>query len=110
VRVIRGPLLSEVHVFFSQVQHILRLCEGPGIEGLAVDIQNLVDVSNENNRELVMRLETSVNNEDRTFYADLNGFQVLSAFLPHTLLLLLVTLEMIHSVIEYFSHCAQCGV
>ncbi len=47
-----------------------------GVEGLAVDIHNLVDVTGENNRELVMRLETSVNNKDRTFYTDLNGFQV----------------------------------
>lgn len=76
VRVIRGPIQSEVHVFYPQVEHVVRISECAGVEGAAVDIHNLVDMTGENNRELAMRLETSVQNKDLTFYSDLNGFQV----------------------------------
>jgi alpha-mannosidase II len=76
IRVIRGLVASEVHVSFSVVQHVIRLTDSPGLDGLAVDIQNLVDIRRESNYELAMRLQTNINNADGELYTDLNGFQM----------------------------------
>lgn len=46
-----------------------------GIDGLSLDITTLVDIRDQNNKELAMRLVTDIQSED-TFYTDLNGFQV----------------------------------
>lgn len=46
-----------------------------GIDGLSLDITILVDIRDQNNKELFMRLVTDIQSED-TFYTDLNGFQV----------------------------------
>ncbi len=46
-----------------------------GVDGLGVDVMNLVDIRSESNRELIMRLKTDIKSGD-TFYTDLNGFQV----------------------------------
>lgn len=48
----------------------------PGVDGQSLEILNLVDVRHENNYELVMRVNTDIQNSDGTFYTDLNGFQV----------------------------------
>lgn len=42
-----------------------------------VEIQNLVDIRQQMNYELSMRVTTEVNN-DNIFYTDLNGFQVIT--------------------------------
>jgi len=46
-----------------------------GVDGAGLDVLNLVDIRDESNYELAMRLQTSIANEDREFYTDLNGFQ-----------------------------------
>ena len=45
------------------------------MDGVGLDIDNLVKVENERNIEVAMRLVSSLNS-DRTFYTDLNGLQV----------------------------------
>jgi len=56
-----------------------------GIDGLGLDVLNLVDIRGESNYELAMRLQTSVANEEREFYTDLNGFQACYSYSPAVL-------------------------
>ena len=53
-----------------------------GIDGLGLDVLNLVDIRGESNYELAMRLQTSIANEEREFYTDLNGFQACYCYSP----------------------------
>ncbi|XP_060083773.1 alpha-mannosidase 2x-like [Ylistrum balloti] len=77
IRIMRGPAVSEVTVYTRNVQHTLRLYNSPGTDGMVVDMSNLVDVRKEMNFELAMSIATDVENTDREFYTDLNGFQML---------------------------------
>ncbi|XP_015768744.1 PREDICTED: alpha-mannosidase 2-like [Acropora digitifera] len=76
VYVIRGKLMQEVRVSLPNVVHVVRLYSVPGPERRMVDIQNKVDIKNLVNKELVMRIKSSVKNSNREFYTDLNGFQM----------------------------------
>lgn len=66
----QGPLESSVATGFPFVIHesILRANEN------AVEIRNLVDISDTSNTEIVMRMATGIDSKD-IFYTDLNGFQ-----------------------------------
>lgn len=46
-----------------------------GVDGFSVDITIAVDIRDQNNKELSMRLVTDIQSGD-IFYTDLNGFQV----------------------------------
>lgn len=46
-----------------------------GVDGLSVDISTMVDIRDQSNKELSMRLSTDIKSDD-IFYTDLNGFQV----------------------------------
>ena len=47
----------------------------PGVDGLSVDFTTTVDIRDQTNKELAMRLVTDIQSGD-VFYTDLNGFQV----------------------------------
>ena len=47
-----------------------------GLDGIAVEVSNLVDIQAQSNYELAMRLNTDVQNPNKEFYTDLNGYQV----------------------------------
>ena len=47
-----------------------------GVDGLALNIENLVDISSTMNKELSMRIKTSVANSGGEYFTDLNAFQV----------------------------------
>lgn len=47
----------------------------PGVDGLSIEITTLVDIRDQTNKELAMRLVTDIQNGD-VFHTDLNGFQV----------------------------------
>ncbi|CAL4114934.1 unnamed protein product, partial [Meganyctiphanes norvegica] len=72
--VIRGPIISKVTVNIKNVQHILKIKNSPGVDGLGVDITNYVDITKERNFELIMRFNTDIASSN-IFYTDLNGFQ-----------------------------------
>jgi alpha-mannosidase II len=75
IRVMRGPVVSEVHLVLPQLIHIVRVIHSIGLEGQAPEIINHVDITGTNNYELAMHLTTGINNED--FVTDLNGFQLI---------------------------------
>uniref|UniRef100_A0A668AMF6 Alpha-mannosidase n=1 Tax=Myripristis murdjan TaxID=586833 RepID=A0A668AMF6_9TELE len=85
VRVVEGPLFSEVvaHYQFAVSTHTLPVSSlqphfgfvFSGVDGLSVDITTMVDIRDQTNKELAMRLVTDIQNGD-VFYTDLNGFQM----------------------------------
>lgn len=46
-----------------------------GVDGLSIDMTTMVDIRDQTNKELSMRLVTDIQSGD-VFYTDLNGFQV----------------------------------
>lgn len=54
---------------------ILHGCVFLGVDGLSVDITTMVDIRDQTNKELAMRLVTDIQSGE-VFYTDLNGFQV----------------------------------
>uniref|UniRef100_A0A8C1U1W3 Alpha-mannosidase n=1 Tax=Cyprinus carpio TaxID=7962 RepID=A0A8C1U1W3_CYPCA len=75
VRVVEGPLFAEVVAHYQHFQQTVRIHNVPGVEGLSLDITTMVDIRDQNNKELAMRLVTDIQSGD-TFYTDLNGFQI----------------------------------
>ncbi|XP_062847321.1 alpha-mannosidase 2x isoform X2 [Trichomycterus rosablanca] len=75
VRVVEGPLFSEVVTHYQHFQQTIRIHNVPGVDGQSLDITTLVDIRDQSNKELAMRFVTDIRNED-TFYTDLNGFQI----------------------------------
>ena len=59
-----------------------------GLDGLGLEISNLVDIKMNMDYELAMRISSSIKSGN-TFYTDLNGFQVWCSF---------------HSLVLSFSH------
>lgn len=76
VYVSKGNLMQEVRVALANVLHVVRLYSVSGPEGRTLDIQNRVDIRDQINKELVMRIKSNVQNSGREFYTDLNGFQM----------------------------------
>uniref|UniRef100_A0A8C1U3C8 Alpha-mannosidase n=1 Tax=Cyprinus carpio TaxID=7962 RepID=A0A8C1U3C8_CYPCA len=63
-------------VVYTPSIHLSRSCEDIlPFEGLSLDITTMVDIRDQNNKELAMRLVTDIQSGD-TFYTDLNGFQI----------------------------------
>ncbi|XP_060932125.1 alpha-mannosidase 2x isoform X2 [Limanda limanda] len=75
VRVVEGPLFSEVVAHYQHVQQTVRIHNVPGVDGLSVDFTTTVDIRDQTNKELAMRLVTDIQSGD-VFYTDLNGFQM----------------------------------
>uniref|UniRef100_A0A673MDU3 Alpha-mannosidase n=1 Tax=Sinocyclocheilus rhinocerous TaxID=307959 RepID=A0A673MDU3_9TELE len=75
VRVVEGPLFAEVVAHYQHFQQTVRIHNVPGVDGLSLDITTMLDIRDQNNKELAMRLVTDIQSGD-TFYTDLNGFQI----------------------------------
>nr|CAD7399005.1 unnamed protein product [Timema cristinae] len=74
VMVVEGPLLSQVRVLLPEVQHYITLYNTPGVDSLGLEVNNIVDITDHNNYEFIMRISTNIqNNED--FFTDLNNMQ-----------------------------------
>lgn len=75
VRVTRGRIYSDVTCFLEHVTHKVRLYNIQGIEGQSMEVSNIVNIRNVHNREIVMRISSKINNQNR-YYTDLNGYQI----------------------------------
>uniref|UniRef100_A0A0P5S8D1 Alpha-mannosidase n=1 Tax=Daphnia magna TaxID=35525 RepID=A0A0P5S8D1_9CRUS len=75
VRIVQGSIRSQVVVTLPFVVHQVTLHRSPGIDGLNLDIDNLVNLSGHSNVEVAMRLVTSLDS-GTAFYSDLNGLQM----------------------------------
>uniref|UniRef100_A0A8C5CEP5 Alpha-mannosidase n=1 Tax=Gadus morhua TaxID=8049 RepID=A0A8C5CEP5_GADMO len=75
VRVEEGPLFSEVVSHFQHFQQTVRIHNVPGADGLSVELSTAVDIRDQTNKELAMRLVTDIQSGD-VFHTDLNGFQM----------------------------------
>lgn len=75
VRIVKGSIRSQVVVHMPFVVHQVTLHHSPGVDGVALEIDNLVNVAGQNNLEVAMRLLSQVQSEN-AFYSDLNGLQV----------------------------------
>ncbi|XP_058854975.1 alpha-mannosidase 2x-like isoform X2 [Acipenser ruthenus] len=75
VRVVEGPLFSEVVCYYQHFQHAVRIHNLPGVDGLSLDVTTTVDIRDQTNKELAMRLVTDIQSED-VLFTDLNGFQI----------------------------------
>lgn len=80
IRIFEGPIFSRVEVRLRNVRHFLTLYNCPDLDNLGVEITNIVDILNENNFELGMRIKSNLKNSNE-FYTDLNGLQVNTKFL-----------------------------
>ncbi|XP_071451784.1 alpha-mannosidase 2 [Hetaerina americana] len=78
IRILQGSLISSVTAFLMPplLQHTVSLWNVPGVEGMGLEIANVVNVSGRSNFELVMRVSTNIRNKVELF-TDLNGFQML---------------------------------
>uniref|UniRef100_A0A915HMT6 Glycosyl hydrolase family 38 C-terminal domain-containing protein n=1 Tax=Romanomermis culicivorax TaxID=13658 RepID=A0A915HMT6_ROMCU len=70
-------LLIQGHLFTLFQYPSYRRNFAQAVSCRSLELQNLVDITREENFELVMRLKTGIKNEDNTFFTDLNGFQII---------------------------------
>ena len=70
-RIIRGPIVNEVHVMHDRVKQVLSV-NSFGTSGGAISLENYFDIRGLKNFELVMRMNTDVKSE-KTMFSDLNG-------------------------------------
>ncbi|XP_015588290.1 alpha-mannosidase 2 [Cephus cinctus] len=71
-----GPILSRVFVELLHVRHTCTLFNSPGSDGLGLHILNEVDITETQNYELAMRLDTNIASGDQ-FFTDLNGLNMI---------------------------------
>ncbi|XP_014204163.1 alpha-mannosidase 2 [Copidosoma floridanum] len=76
VHLITGPIFSRVFTDLPHVKHICTLYNSPGSDGLGLHITNEVDVTETQNFELAMRINTNIASGD-VFYTDLNGLNMI---------------------------------
>ena len=75
VHLITGPIVSKVFIELPYVRHTYTLFKSPGSDGLGLQILNEVDISETQNFELAMRINTDIASGDQ-FFMDLNGLNV----------------------------------
>ncbi|XP_078037756.1 alpha-mannosidase 2 isoform X1 [Augochlora pura] len=76
IHLITGPIISKVFVELAHVRHTCILYNSPGSDGLGLHILNEVDISETQNYELAMRLNTDIASGDQ-FFTDLNGLNMI---------------------------------
>ncbi|XP_065648890.1 alpha-mannosidase 2 isoform X2 [Hydra vulgaris] len=76
ITITSGPIYTEVMTRLQYVIHKVRIYHSDTLEARSLDIRNVLDIRQTNNFEFVMRIESGIQNKDREFFTDLNGFQM----------------------------------
>ncbi|XP_065648888.1 alpha-mannosidase 2 isoform X2 [Hydra vulgaris] len=76
ITITSGPIYTEVMTRLQFVVHKVRIYHSDTLEAQSLDIRNVLDIRQTNNFEFVMRIESGIQNNDREFFTDLNGFQM----------------------------------
>uniref|UniRef100_A0A5K3EJC2 mannosyl-oligosaccharide 1,3-1,6-alpha-mannosidase n=2 Tax=Mesocestoides corti TaxID=53468 RepID=A0A5K3EJC2_MESCO len=77
MRLLRGAVTEELTTYYSQLEHTIRLYRTGTPSQLAMEIENLVDLTKgHENMELVMTIKTDIQNTDRHFFTDSNCLQM----------------------------------
>uniref|UniRef100_A0A5S6QB32 Alpha-mannosidase n=1 Tax=Trichuris muris TaxID=70415 RepID=A0A5S6QB32_TRIMR len=75
---VNGSLHATVYVGYEKVLHKVRIVKAYGSSEQAISIHNTVDITNSvEDCEIVMRIVSSVGNDDQEFFTDLNGLQMI---------------------------------
>lgn len=75
-----GSHMSQVKVYHKLFSHIVTLYNTNSVQGRTVHIENIATVLSPEDRdtELMMRLNTNIQNQDTRYFTDSNGFQMMS--------------------------------
>ncbi|VDO14199.1 unnamed protein product [Rodentolepis nana] len=77
LRVLRGALSDEVTSYYPRVKHTLRFNKLDSAGRMALEVENVVNLTNANAMEVVMTIKTGINNHNGTFFTDSNCFQMI---------------------------------
>lgn len=85
VRVIKGPFMEQIQVVYKHLHHSISVFDTPTVQGQGLHVENVLDMSAETmkNQEVIMRLNSDVNNLMGRFYTDENGFQLMGRETRH---------------------------
>ena len=85
VRLIKGPFMEQVQVVYKHLYHSVSVFDTPTIQGQGVHIENVLDMSAKQmrNQEVIMRVNSQVNNQAGSFYTDENGYQLIGRETRH---------------------------
>ena len=76
IRVLTGPVFSEIEIIHQLVTQKIRLVNCSTAFGTAIAIDTIVNMTRSDERELIMRFITNVHSGD-VFYTDQNGFHTM---------------------------------
>ena len=78
IRVIEGPIMSQVQViFFPVLVHTVTVYNHPPLQAAGIYISNNLNMLAFREKEIIMRMKTSINNKDSSYFTDQNGFQLI---------------------------------
>lgn len=81
IRVITGPLMSQIDVVSHLLHHTVQVYHHPGVQGRGVRIENTLNILSDpglQDSEIIMRFNTDISNNERTFHTDQNGYQLIT--------------------------------
>ena len=79
IRILKGRYVEEIDVDYAFLSHSVKLYDTVSVQGQGIHIQNELDMNSHDmrNMEIIMRLETDLENKEGSFYTDQNGFQLI---------------------------------
>lgn len=77
IKIVKGVLFSEIQLTYKSVKQHFRIYHDDGSAAQSVEIWTAYDISKLSDTELILRLSTSIKNNNREFHTDSNGYQIL---------------------------------